>query len=227
VAQAPDVPIAPMNYGAISTTIGSMTVGKPSGSPVRLAIRKATEQLAALQTKDPKYIVLATDGAPNCRDDKDTGVYDAEPSIDALRDAAKMGFHTFVIGIASGGADEGVLSDLADAGLEAIPGTPMGKHYYSAQANTAMLAGILKIITTRLLDCVFPLNAVPPAPDLVKVEIDGQRLGRDTNHLDGWDYLPGQTSIQLFGPACDRLRLQEGPRGVVNMAFGCPNEVIR
>jgi hypothetical protein len=224
VSDTPDVPIASMNLTAVSDAMTAMVPGDPPGSPVRLAIKKAAAQLAALPSKDPKYIVLATDGAPNCRDDMPTGVYDAEPSIAAIRDAAAAGFHTFVIGIASGAADEGVLSDLAVAGLESVmTGT---RKYYYASADTSKLAAILKVITTRLLDCVFPLEAAPPAPDIVKVTVDGERFSRDTTHTEGWDYLPGNTSIQLFGSACRRLQQQDGPRGVVQIAFGCPREVI-
>src|SRR3954453_12771410 len=64
VADGVEVPIAAMNATPIATAMMPIV---PNGSPpTALAVTKAIEYLKGLGTNTPKYIVLATDGLPNC-----------------------------------------------------------------------------------------------------------------------------------------------------------------
>jgi hypothetical protein len=222
VNDAPDVGFAVGNYGALAAQIPAMNPSAGgSGSPLRRAVQRATEYLKARPSQVPRYLVVATDGAPNCRDDVANGQLDVEPTIRVVRDAAALGFHTFVVGVAAG-EHEGVLSDIADAGLEARPGLTK---YYPVK-NRKELSDLLRSIATRLQDCVYPLEGVPPSPDRAEILIDGVRIKRDPARIDGWDYLPNQTSVRVYGPACQRLSQPDAPPRQLEVRLGCPIPVI-
>jgi hypothetical protein len=216
--ETPDVPFDVNNHPALSTRIPELRPGGTSGSPVRAGVASATRYLKSLSGEVPRYIVLATDGAPNCRDDKPGSSLDVEPTIKAVREAAAAGFHTFVVGIAAGSEYEGVLSDIAEAGLEARPNATTK---YWPVKNRAELATLLRSIATRLSDCIYPLEMVPPDPERAEVKVDGVRLRRDPTHKDGWDYLPGMSSIRIYGPTCERLSQPGGPRRDLEVRLGC------
>ncbi|HSS40785.1 MAG TPA: hypothetical protein VLT58_18610, partial [Polyangia bacterium] len=60
------VPIAPNNAGPITTALGNR--GAATNTPTRAAVQAGTAYLMSLQDTNPKYILLATDGEPNCAD---------------------------------------------------------------------------------------------------------------------------------------------------------------
>jgi hypothetical protein len=74
--------------------------------------------------------------------------------------------------------------------------------------------------------CTFPLAKLAPDPDLVNVYI-GDRVAdnavpRDRTNTDGWNYVGGDYStLQLFGPACDRAGAQS-----VQVDYVCPGEIV-
>jgi hypothetical protein len=42
---------------------------------------------------------------------------------------------------------------------------------------------------------------------------------RDTSHVSGWDYLPGNAQVQLYGDFCAQLRTD--PTVKVEVVVGC------
>lgn len=65
---APAVPIASMNSSAITGAFmgqPDVTAGQP-GTPTRSAINNAVKYMKSLTDTNPKYLMLATDGQPNC-----------------------------------------------------------------------------------------------------------------------------------------------------------------
>jgi hypothetical protein len=216
-----EVPLQANNLMALTEAMTKLKPGgSGGGSPLRMAIRRATEQLQALPDNRPRYLVVATDGSPNCRNDMAGAQLDVEPVVKSIQDAAALGFHTFVVGVAADTASEGVLSDIAAYGLEPQPGN---KKYYAVQ-NKKELTAVLQLIAQRLQDCVYPLDRVPPGKTIVEVE--GQLLPQDPSHADGWDYLPGNTSVKIYGPTCQRLMREDLSTSEVNVIFGCPEPLI-
>jgi hypothetical protein len=202
------------NFTMLSTAIG-MTMPEGNGTPTALAVRKATAYLQTLTTPNPKYLVLATDGEPNCANGNTAGGQDNMNAVQAVRDAAAAGFPTFVVGIAAGPEAEGVLGDMAVAGMQPRMAMPA---YYPVASRADFIAA-LGMITGQVANCVFPLDKAPPENDDVTVEISGMKIMRDPNRMQGWDYGPGKKSIQLFGAACEQLKMGSGDK--VSITFGC------
>lgn len=181
------------------------------GTPTAAAVRTGTAYLMTRTSKNPKYVVLATDGEPNCPNNSG-----ARMSIDAIADAKAAGFNVFVVGIATAGTGaDRTLNDMAMAGGEARQGNPK---YYPV-ANKKDLVDVLTQITVRVSNCVFPLDKQPPSPMDVAVNVDGMRLPREQ-----WTYGTGMRSIEITGPVCEQLKA--GKITDVQIIFGCPNVPI-
>jgi hypothetical protein len=220
VADGAEAPVAVNNYDMVvgrSRMIGFNQSGE-GGTPTSDAMDKAVAYLRTLTDGNPKYIALATDGEPNC-------VMGASSSggrmaaVQAVRNAAAAGFKTYVIGIAIGSDGVETLNEMAVAG--AVPRTdPMFRFY--PVANRADLTRSLNEIAGQITSCVFQLSKPPPAPDSVKVTVDGERV--PDSATDGWSYTsPQHTAIQLNGSWCERLKTRAGQ---VDIVLGCPGIVI-
>jgi hypothetical protein len=215
VADGVDVPIAPMNAMAITGAISVPTarpINNAGSTPTTVAVNKATDYLKTLGTTTPKYMVLATDGLPNCRDGFSGD--DAMGAVAAIQAAAAAGFHTFVVGIATmGSAADTTLNNMAVAGLEPRMAAPQ---YYPV-ASRADLVTTLGLITGQVTNCVFPLTMAPPATGDVTVKVNGMVIPRDPAHAQGWD-LAGN-AVQVYGAVCDQLKGGGGDK--VEIVFGC------
>jgi hypothetical protein len=214
-----DVPIAPNNAAMILAAIGG-TTPLGNGTPTRQAIQKAVAHLKATPTNTPRYILLATDGEPNCADDMTDGLEDANGAVEAVRVAAAEGFKTFVIGIATQLSNANMtLNRMAEAGGEPRMGDP---RYYPV-ANRQELVTTLGLITGKVADCVFPLSKLPPSPSDVAVDVNGMRVTRDQTKMNGWDYTANNMAIQIHGPACEAIK---NANAQVKITFGCPGVEI-
>ena len=219
VADGTDVVIAANNYdmvlGKARTTGTNNTVTGMGGTPTDTAMAKATSYLMGLPSKNPKYIVLATDGQPTCAAGASAGLAQAGPAaIAAITAAAAAGFKTYVVGIAIEGSVT-TLNEMATAG--GVPRTdPMNKFY--PVANRADLTAALNVITGQVSNCIFPLTMPPPDKDSVKVTVDNERV--PPGAMDGWSYTSMQnTAIQLNGTWCERVKTKTADVAIV---FGCP-----
>ncbi len=211
VANMPEVPIT-VSPGPVADAIRrTMPNSDQSGTPTAIAIENATSYLQAVPTRNLKYIVLATDGAPTCGGNV----------LDVLAAAKDLGFRTFVIGIAiAGTAGERTLNSMAVAGGEPRDGET---RYYPVSVKEDLVAALGQI-ASRLSNCTFPLARTPPSPDEVAVFVQGNRLQRDATQMDGWNYGGAYKSVQIFGPACDELKA--GSATSVEIVFGCAGGVI-
>jgi hypothetical protein len=215
-----NVPLAKNNAATlISTYKAAGPLG--DGTPTAETIKRAVAYLKATPSTNARYLVLATDGEPTCADGLDGDLRDDAAAVQAVKDAATAGFHTFVIGIATGLGAGTVLDNMAVAGLEPRAGAP---RYYLA-ANRGDLIAALGTITGKVASCTFPLTTPPPSPNDVAVNIGTTRVSKDTTHSDGWDYTAGNTAIEVYGPTCDRVKA--GAAGdEVSITFGCPGQSI-
>jgi hypothetical protein len=210
------VPSAAGNYATLSTAIKAQTPDG-NGTPTTAALQKAVAYLKTVTSKNPKYLVLATDGEPNCQDGITPNTPDELRAVQAVKDAAAAGFPTFVVGIAAGAGANTVLNDMAVAGMQPRTADP---RYYAVNTRQDLITA-LGLITGQVSNCIFPLDHDPPSPDLVSVTVNGMKLSRDAAHGNGWDFAPGNKSIQLFGAACDVVKM--GNNDQVSITFGCPD----
>jgi hypothetical protein len=218
VVAAPEVPIAPMNAAAIARSI--LLTRPNGGTPTRAAVAAASLNAAMLMDPNPKFLLLATDGQPNCAPNGGSGSDDAAGAIQAVKDSAMMGIPVFVVGIGSVPDAQTTLTAMAEAGGRPQAADPK---YYPV-ANTAELVSVLGTIGGMIGSCSFGLGAVPPDPTNIAVTSNGNKIPKDTGHTNGWDYGTGQTSVQLFGMWCDDAKA--GKLTDVKAIFGCPGKVI-
>jgi hypothetical protein len=213
VPDGAEVGIAPHNFTPVSTAIQPLV---PNGqTPTAAAIAKSVDYLKTLTTSTVKYIVLATDGEPNCGNGFGGRISDGAGAIAAVQAAATAGFHTFVVGIATGAAEELTLNGMAMAGLEPRMGDPK---YYPV-ASRADLVSTLGLITGVITNCIFPLDKAPPSMNDVTVKVAGTAVPRDTTHMNGWDLGAGGKSVQVYGATCDALKANAAAK--VEIVYGC------
>jgi hypothetical protein len=213
------VPVGPNNGMAIANSIAMTT---PNGStPTRLAETSGAAYLMGVTDPNPKYILLATDGLPNCAPRvRDTSQEDAMGAEQAVAAAAAAGIPTFVVGVGSIPDAATTLTQMAING-----GRPqMAAPRYYPVSNTADLVSVLGTIGGQIASCTFALGQVPPDPSNIAVNADGKRVPKDTTHMNGWDYGTGMRSVELFGTWCDQIKSKAIKN--VQAIFGCPGVVI-
>jgi hypothetical protein len=216
------VPIGPGSGPAIAAAIMAT---RPGGStPTAAAVTSGATYLMGLTDPNPKYILLATDGEPNCgamaaktSDDDSTG---AEA---AVMMAAMAGIPVFVVGVGNVASAVMTLDQLAVNG-----GRPQATEprYYPV-ASTADLVAVLKTIGGQITSCTFSLGKAPPDPANIAVNAinaAGTSTRLTQSMTNGWAYGAGMTSIELFGAACDNVKSKATTD--VQAIFGCPGMVI-
>jgi len=212
IVPAVEVPIGMMTGPAVTMSLMGLPPGMPIGTPTHLAVDAATAHLKTRTTSNPKYILLTTDGLPNCGG----GTMASVASITA---AAGAGFQTFVVGIATAGTEaDATLNSFAVAGGQPRMGATK---YYPATVRDELVT-VLTQITGQVTNCIYPLSMQPPSPNDVAVNVGGMRIARDP--MNGWDYGPGMQSVVLHGKACELAK--SGMAGNVQIIFGCPNQPI-
>lgn len=114
------------------------------------AIKRALNDPAMLERKRGQYLILITDGDPNCNP---LDYQNASFTTKQIALAAAQGIHTFVVGFdGSGGVNPAGLNRMANAGLEPQPdcdGATLPCYYSAsnAQAFSDALDKIVRIVT--------------------------------------------------------------------------------
>jgi len=209
------VNIAPMNAGPIMTAITGRTsanggVANGSRTPTRAGENAAVTYLSGLTDTNPKFIVLATDGSPNCPASGNTDTDDTAGAVAAVTAAKTAGIPTFVVGISAGGAPEMALNMMAVAGGYPQVGQPT--QYYPVSSTTEF-AAVLRTLVGMATTCTF---AVPPPPTndgttsrgdiAVKVNTSGGSMEIPQDANNGWTYTDANmTSVVLHGTSCDQV----------------------
>lgn len=210
-----EVPPAIDNFTRMDTAI-TMTTPTGTGTPTRYVVQKAVAHLQATASINARYLVLATDGEPNCADGMTNILEDHDGAVMAVAAAAAAGFKTYVIGIATTMSDAHLtLNRMAEAGGTARAGEPK---YYPVASRQDLIAAFGQI-TGQVSDCVFPLDKVPPSPDAVAVDVDGMRLPPDPAKMNGWAYGAANKTVEIYGATCDKIKKGGSD---VKIIFGCP-----
>jgi hypothetical protein len=214
VSETVAAPVAANNASAVNAAIAATS---PSGAtPTRLAITGAGQYLMGLGRPNPRYIVLATDGLPNCAAGQQNAADDAA-AIMAVTDVAAAGIPVFVIGVGTAGGGDATLSAMAKAGGKPRAADPA---YYPV-TTAADLSAALATIGGQFASCTLPIKQ-PPDPDNIAVDADGMRVPKSAT--DGWAYGAGMATIELNGSWC--ANYQSGAIKDVQAIFGCPGKII-
>ena len=233
----PSYAVSGRNGPVLQTLLDRLGANAPSGgTPTAVTLKQLEPTVFGLKGKKT-YVVLMTDGAPNCNLDLscgpeqcipniehasiantaceapinccdprqfgETGVgycVDADATAAAVAEYEQAGIDTYVVGMPGSEQYGALLARLATEGNTARAGdTP-----YYAVADTDELTAALKTIGAQVaISCTLPLAAQPADVGFVNVYFDGQTVPFDAS--DGWQWVPGENSIQFNGPACDTL----------------------
>lgn len=239
----PQVGLALRNGAPILSHLNSSVPA--GGTPTAAALNNAAHSMLALgDPESPKFLILATDGGPNCN-----YFLSADPSCSCTHATSEAcctnnpgmclfgqsclddqgalaairswrddhGIDTFVIGLDGTSDYVNLLNAMATAGGRPQQGG--STDYYSAGNQTELLAA-LQTIAVGIISCEIQLDATPEFPDYVRVYMDSLEVPRDPANQDGWNYTDSSlTTIRLFGPPCEAL--QDGAQHSLTATFAC------
>jgi hypothetical protein len=226
VSSTPVVPVGPMSGSNIQAAFaGNMPT---SYTPTAAAVNAAVTYMKSLTDTNQKFLLLATDGLPNCGPTTGAGgaggammgrgggmfggganTADDSPNAEAAVTAAKTaGFPTFVVGIATNGdaMATDTLNTMAVNG--GFPQTGAATQYYSV-TDTASLENALDLIVGKTLSCAIPLGNKPANLSNVAVSAQdktGHRIEIPKDDTNGWSFDATMTNIVLNGSACTDLQ---------------------
>jgi len=205
------------------------------GTPLAPALAGAVDYQVAQATGGISSVVIVTDGNPtSCHTDADPDANDMQRVIDAAGDGLLSGssVRTYVLGVIDGqaGANASNLSRVAVAGgtaryagCDAVDDCAYSVNVQSFEQD---MRAALDAIALEAFDCTFDVPQVSMGdPDYdavnVTVTVDGNTdvVPKDSSHADGWDYLPNNQQIQLYGPACEAMKSSSDAK--VEVIIGC------
>jgi hypothetical protein len=216
--------------------------GTPTAAALAAALTYFTQGEGA-ELKGDRYVLLATDGGPNCDRDNTCDADHCTPNLDGLceegnccegegayclDDAAVVeqlealsaaGIPTFVVGIPGTEKYAEYLETFAVSGGVVNPNGPPAYYAVSASGGVEQLTQTFVDITTHLVrSCDVDLGEAPREKKLVNVAVDCEIVPFAEGA--GWDIDPEMpTQLVIAGEACDRLK-SEGARRV-DVVYGC------
>ena len=227
VSANPAVTIAPAGYNAISGAFAANTFTGQPGTPTAAVMNAAVAYMKTLTDPNPKYLLLATDGEPNCPNGAATlNTNDDRGAETAVANAFTAGFPTFVVGIATT-TDPGAtnaLNAMAVAGGE--PQANAATQYY-AVTDSASLVTALNSILGIATSCKVSLAGAPSNLDNVAVSAQdpsGARVEIMQDPTNGWSFDATKANIVLNGTACDNL--QNGTYTSFQFIYACAGVTI-
>lgn len=232
-SKAPVVPVAPRSGAAV---VQSIQGNRPGGyTPTRDGITYGAQYLGTLTDTNPKFLLLATDGLPNCpagcaaNPNGSMCTTTDNPSEDMMAEqavmmAASMGYQTFVIGIGNVAAAQNTLNQLAIAGGQ--PQTGGSTSYYAA-TDEASLEAALTAIVGKVASCLIALPADAIGQTNVAVSVNdssGKATKVPQDNGNGWSYTNNGAAIQLNGSYCDDVK--SGTYTNVQFLYSCNGQPI-
>jgi len=208
VNQGVEVAVGPNTATQIQNTITGTSPANQT--PTTAAIKAAVTYYGTVSDGLAHYILLATDGQPNCDPGTSPSVTDASVQDTANEIGIALnsgGIKTYVIGI---GPSTGNLDNFAQAG---------GTGNYFPATSPDQLTSALSTIIVDVASCKFTMNAAPPDPSNLGVYLDkGTKVALDPS--DGYSLAADNVTVTFNGSYCDGLK--NGTYQVVQVFFGCP-----
>jgi hypothetical protein len=222
-------PIVPITATTSYTPISQAYAGNMPSSytPTEAAVNAAVTYMQTVSDPNPKFLLLATDGLPNCKANDANVMDDDSPgTVTAVTNAKTAGFPTFVVGIGNTMGTT-TLNNLATAGGEAQVGSADGNFFYEVNSTAELEAALSKIVGL-VASCTIPLTGVNG--DLAKVAVSAQDSSGNTvqimqDPVNGWSYTDASMStIILNGTAC--MDLQSGSYSNFQFIYTCATGTI-
>jgi hypothetical protein len=232
-----DLELAPYNTSAL---LGFFDSTQPAGgTPTALALAEVRQYMTdAARPGIAQFVVLATDGGPNCNDElmlpctctgspdlcnPDLGgtynCLDEERTLDVITRTTADGIPVFVIGLDD--PNRGDLADFMDemAVAGGRPRTEPGeRQFYSVQREDELRVALDDIVNS-IARCLFVVDPSLGLDPRLEVRLDGEPLQRDETRSDGWDWTDAEAGeLTIFGPSCDRAVL---PSAAVTAVLRC------
>jgi hypothetical protein len=238
----------PLILAAIEDKANAPSGGTPTAAALARADYYFTKGPGKALTGD-KYVLLATDGGPNCDDTltcdaktcttnidhNDFSQNFCDPKIDvhacldqagavaAVKKLATDGVKTIVVGIPGTEAYVTTLNALAAESGVTNPDAPPDYFAVDAKSGVSGLGKALEKITTGLIkSCELHLETAPPDLEHLFVVIDGVELPK--SDTQGWSIQDKTVSppvVVINGAACTKLETQGA--GYINITYGCPD----
>lgn len=227
-ANIPSVDITPA-FNTTSRVVGIFDNTAPGGAtPTNAALlRGYTYFVRNPNRARARYLVLATDGAPNCNAGLNPTTCvcvrpggrggacssDGNNCLDDARTVATIRqiavnpvtpIPTYVIGIA--GSDDVAFSQTLTA--MAVAGgrpnrTATGEATFYDVQREGDLTRAFTSIQSAIARCTFVAPSRPSDTDTITLTVNGVPVPRDTTHVNGWDWTDRAVGeLTLFGAAC-------------------------
>ena len=247
-----------------TTAVGASTSGEPAidriistlgetspggGTPTAEALRRARRYLQAANLDGDTYVLLATDGGPNCNADATCGIdectmnidgpcitdtehnccepvpigcLDADDTTAAIEDLLDDDVKTYVVGIPGSEPYVDALNAFAQAGGVPSEGTATSYYRVSASGGATALKNTFKQITEQLVtSCTIPLAAAPPDPNRVNVAINCTLIPqKNADEEAQWEFSENDTVITILGDECAAIEAEGAQR--VDVLQDCP-----
>ena len=247
LATIPDVDVDPASGNAPRVLDIINSTGPAGSTPTAAALLRAYQWFVRNPNRArSRYLVLATDGGPNCNAllDPSTCVCasnglamgrcgrraDGIGCLDDLRTIAEIhqiatnpiaAIPTYVIGLAGDATPvfASTLTAMAIAGGRpniSATGTPT--FFNVAQAGD--LPAAFTTIQNAIARCSFVTPSQPTTADGISIALDGTTIPRDETRMNGWDWTDRAFGeITLFGAACAQAAV--GTPAVVATVLTC------
>lgn len=233
-------PDAPKSIAADVSLNGG--VGTCGGTPTSAALDTALNYLNSLGDGNQRFVLLATDGAPNCNDKLSCQSCQSTLSsgtcavggqclddVNTIRSAqslADAGYPVYVLGMGGSTKWKNVMNGIAQAG---------GTGSYYAVSNTSGLLSTLKSITGDVVSCRFDVDwdklPAGTSRDRSKVNFFCKQSKEEKNSDEnvirfdkncaagaGWNWQDEDT-VEFCSTVCEDLKKHACP--VVTATFGC------
>jgi hypothetical protein len=169
----------------------------PTASTLELVLQQIQQKKTSPDAEvPPQFVLLVTDGAPNCiggNSGMDAQAHQATvKAVDAL---AKAGVKTFVIGY-DASVDPNLAKQLTEYAQHG--GT---NNFFAVQDGPSLVAKFGEI-TSVVAECTYTLDKAPADKMYVRVELDKMSLPVDSP--DGWSI--NDKTVTVGGAACAKLR---------------------
>jgi hypothetical protein len=194
-----EVPIALGAAPVIATSLDGLSLIQ--STPTAATLQAAHAALGA--DGSAKYVILVTDGAPNCSNGRSGGGQDpaaVAASVAAITAMNSAGIKTYVLGYDTQNDAElkAALDQMAQAG-----GTGAAAHR-PIEDEAGLIQEFRSIVGMAAVGCTFELKTPPSDPNFVRAELDGMKLELDAD--DGFVLSPGLDVLTVQGAACTKLQ---------------------
>jgi len=245
---AVNVPVQP-GADSVPLILSALEDTAPGGgTPTAAALSSAFEYFVngeGSMLEGDRYVLLATDGGPNCNPDNscdadrctqnldnqcsapnccagDNGAacLDDQSVVDQIDALRAEGIPTFVVGIPGTEVYAEYLDTFALAGGATNPNAPPEYYAVEASGGVEALAQTFTDITTHLVrSCEIDLTEEPPNLELVNVAVDCEVVPSEDG--EAWE-IPADNPTQLLlkGNICTYVENQGARR--VDVVYGCP-----